>query len=70
MVPLPLFKFAALFVRHVSKYGAVSDIFIQLESSIDSIRTTSKHKPTTILSFVNTQLEEVKRYTKSICDYK
>ena len=23
MVPLPLFKLAALFVRHVSKYGAV-----------------------------------------------
>lgn len=25
MVPLPLFKLAALFVRHVSKYGAVSN---------------------------------------------
>lgn len=24
MVALPLFKIAALFVRHVSKYGAVS----------------------------------------------
>lgn len=24
MVPLPLFKLASLFVRHVSKYGAVS----------------------------------------------
>lgn len=24
MVPLPLFKIAALFVRHISKYGAVS----------------------------------------------
>lgn len=24
MVPLPLFKLAALFVRHISKYGAVS----------------------------------------------
>lgn len=23
MVPLPLFKLASLFVRHVSKYGAV-----------------------------------------------
>lgn len=26
MVPLPLFKLAALFVRHVSKYGAVSSL--------------------------------------------
>lgn len=23
MVPLPLFKLASLFVRHISKYGAV-----------------------------------------------
>jgi len=30
MVPLPLFKFAALFVRHISKYGAVSPYLMEL----------------------------------------
>jgi hypothetical protein len=28
MVPLPLFKLGALFLRHISKYGAVSGLLL------------------------------------------
>jgi hypothetical protein len=37
MVPLPLFKFASLFVRHISKYGAVSssiNIFFRAPANV------------------------------------
>lgn len=43
MVPLPLFKLAALFVRHISKYGAVSSApgspptFLHTHASITNI---------------------------------
>lgn len=55
MVPLPLFKLASLFVRHVSKYGAVSillsDRWLGLQLGLVLIpkhRTESSSKRTII----------------------
>lgn len=71
MVPLPLFKLASLFVRHVSKYGAVSTPVDANPSEPKypgsladrECRTGSNYKPTTILSFAHSPPDMARRFT-------